>query len=383
MIDCFLDGGNNMNVKIGVKIRALRRKADVTQEKFAEYLGVTPQAVSRWESEAGYPDIEILPAIANFFNVTIDELMCFDVAKNQDRIDEIYEQVNKKWNKGLIPEVLEILRNAVQEFPNNYGLLHTLGYVITLGDKSETEEEKQKNLREAISIYERILSDCLEDSVRYGVMQKLAYAYDDLGEKNKAIETAKKLPSVNCTSNVALAGIYKGEDLFERVINNILSFADILARDLTILGYRKYDDDLNKKIDMYKKAIGVFELIYENGDYGFYNCRLAEFYMDLAKSYIMLDDIDNIDNIENTLDCLEKSVKYAVVYDTAEEFTHTSVIFEGRKYDPVQSSKNYAYNDCYRLLHDFGLTGERFDAIKENARYKAVVEEFEKYAKTS
>ena len=52
-------------IKIGKNIKKLREKKSITQEKLA--LGVTPQAISRWESETGYPDIELLPMIADFF----------------------------------------------------------------------------------------------------------------------------------------------------------------------------------------------------------------------------------------------------------------------------------------------------------------------------
>jgi len=78
-----------MVIKIGEKIKELRKKSDITQERFAEYLGVTAQAVSKWEVESGYPDIELLPSIANFFDVTIDELMGFDISKKQQKIDSI------------------------------------------------------------------------------------------------------------------------------------------------------------------------------------------------------------------------------------------------------------------------------------------------------
>lgn len=61
-----------MNIKIGAKIKSLRKRDGVTQEKLADALGVTAQAVSKWESEIGYPDLEYLTPIANFFNITID-----------------------------------------------------------------------------------------------------------------------------------------------------------------------------------------------------------------------------------------------------------------------------------------------------------------------
>lgn len=55
-----------MNVKIGEKIKTLRNRDNVTQEKLADALGLTSQAVSRWESGSGYPDIEYIIPIANF-----------------------------------------------------------------------------------------------------------------------------------------------------------------------------------------------------------------------------------------------------------------------------------------------------------------------------
>jgi len=63
-----------MNVKIGIKIKELRKRDNITQELLAEVLGVTNQAISKWESESGYPDIECISSIADFFNVTIDYL---------------------------------------------------------------------------------------------------------------------------------------------------------------------------------------------------------------------------------------------------------------------------------------------------------------------
>ncbi|MCL2774869.1 MAG: helix-turn-helix domain-containing protein, partial [Oscillospiraceae bacterium] len=63
-----------MNIKIGTKLKELRKRDEITQEQLAEGLGVTNQAISKWESENGYPDIEYIPRIADFFNVAIDYL---------------------------------------------------------------------------------------------------------------------------------------------------------------------------------------------------------------------------------------------------------------------------------------------------------------------
>ena len=62
------------NLKIGEKIRAKRRERDLTQEELANILGVSKAAVSKWENEESYPDITLLPQIAQLFHITMDEL---------------------------------------------------------------------------------------------------------------------------------------------------------------------------------------------------------------------------------------------------------------------------------------------------------------------
>ncbi len=64
-----------MNIDIGNTVKKLREDRHVTQEQLATFLGVTPQAVSRWETSAVYPDIKMLPAITDYFSVTTDELL--------------------------------------------------------------------------------------------------------------------------------------------------------------------------------------------------------------------------------------------------------------------------------------------------------------------
>lgn len=67
-----------MQLKIGDKIKSLRKEKDITQEEFAEIIGVSNQSVSRWENNICYPDMELLPVIAVFFEITVDVLLGVD-----------------------------------------------------------------------------------------------------------------------------------------------------------------------------------------------------------------------------------------------------------------------------------------------------------------
>ena len=67
-------------MNLGNKIRELRKQRGVSQEVLAEYLGITFQAVSKWEIGAAMPDTVLIPAIASFFGVSTDELFDYNPA---------------------------------------------------------------------------------------------------------------------------------------------------------------------------------------------------------------------------------------------------------------------------------------------------------------
>ena len=67
-----------MNLYFAQNFKQLRRNAEMTQEEISVALGVSPQAVSRWETGATYPDIEMLPVIAEYFSVSLEELLGVD-----------------------------------------------------------------------------------------------------------------------------------------------------------------------------------------------------------------------------------------------------------------------------------------------------------------
>ena len=91
----------------------MRHRDGRTQEALAEALGVTSQAISRWESNGGYPDMEMIPSIANYFGVSIDELFGYDNVREK-RIDEIVERLTEmnNANNGIDINVDECIRMA-------------------------------------------------------------------------------------------------------------------------------------------------------------------------------------------------------------------------------------------------------------------------------
>ena len=64
-----------MDMTIGKRIALLRKEKGLTQEELATHMGVSPQAVSKWENDQTCPDISALPKLASLLGVTVDELL--------------------------------------------------------------------------------------------------------------------------------------------------------------------------------------------------------------------------------------------------------------------------------------------------------------------
>ena len=74
-------------MELGKKIKQLRFKASLTQEQLAESVGVSAQAVSKWENSVAMPDIALLPKLAEIFGVSIDDLFDLTVEQRLNRIE--------------------------------------------------------------------------------------------------------------------------------------------------------------------------------------------------------------------------------------------------------------------------------------------------------
>ena len=102
-----------MNIKLAETLKVLRKEKGITQRELALFLSVSPQSVSRWEKGSAYPDIEMLPEIAKYFSVTLDELMGIGdggVGKLKEELMSLRVNFDDSaYTKSRICEVLEKL----------------------------------------------------------------------------------------------------------------------------------------------------------------------------------------------------------------------------------------------------------------------------------
>lgn len=110
-----------MKLIIGENIRNFRKKNDLTQEVLADLLGVTYQSISRWENGTTYPDLELIPAIAEVLAVTVDELLGMPQIEKEKRAEEAFDELRRECIKRDYDadKIVNLLRDIRRNYLNS------------------------------------------------------------------------------------------------------------------------------------------------------------------------------------------------------------------------------------------------------------------------
>lgn len=229
-----------MNLKLGEKIKQLRLRDGRRQEDLATALCVSPQAISRWEANGGYPDMELIPAIANYFHVSIDSLFGYQNDR-EEKINGILEKADEmiKAERPLLgrdfptenlEKCVELLRDAAAEFPNEPRILiklgrslHMLGwnkkgakmnYDDKLGVHVEDVAYNTDNVywHEALQDYEKSLLCGVDEAQRDEAIIAITVLNRVMGNYDKAKEVANKQNSLGACKERLLASATGGEE---------------------------------------------------------------------------------------------------------------------------------------------------------------------------
>ncbi len=158
-----------MKLNISERIRKLRRDENLTQEALADVLGVSVQAVSRWETAATYPDIELLPVIAAHFGVSVDELLGVEKTAEDERLTEYRKQLDTLTDDE---QRLDLLREMNRAFPNNDSVLFDLNMNLVWRKENDCLDEQRRTAM-------LLLSRNIKQSWRDIVLSALIAAEDD------------------------------------------------------------------------------------------------------------------------------------------------------------------------------------------------------------
>ncbi len=367
-----------MTLYIGENLKKQRKLRELTQEQLADILGVSFQSVSKWERGEGYPDIELLPTIAEYFGITTDELMGMKEIRDNADVEKILEQQKENMSKGLIRENIELLAEAVKIHPNNYELLAQYAMNLAFLAVDNKDEEYRQNNRKAARIAERILAECTDTKIRNRVQAELCNYYQNSGEATKALEAADKLPSMYHGSELIKMNILKGEDLVRMTQWNIRHLMNVFCRCLQRLADMDGQNDTGytweQKIEIYRKAIAMFGIVFDKGDYNDCFHNLYFLHRDISIMAMRAGDFGL------ALENLEKAAEYAAEMDGLPDVKpHVSLLVNKLEYNSANNGRNFSDTTCKMLMKH--LPDSVFDGVRDDPRFKAVEKFLEEHIK--
>ena len=353
-------------MEIGKVIKQARLNKKITQEQLAEALGVTTQAVSKWETDSSYPDITLIPSIANYLDVSSDELLGIKLEERKRNIDDIIDKNNELISQRYLDDSLKLMKESLKKYPNDERLLNALTKCywarmqMTLG-KEELFDYRQELKKLIIENAHKTLEVAKDKEIIESATIYLIHTYPRLGEEGrlKALEIVNTLPGIDYSKELRLTNVLLGNDRKQRLQENVLLLLQKINRNFS---YRlaEYSDDIMQKINLFKKNIELIKIIVGDNLYWF-NIPCSNYSFTIAEYYAQLNDK------ENTLKYLNYSADYAcALCNSPDNGEYDSYWIQGVKYK-ISKIKNYEGN--YKVfdnpVFDFIRDTNEFNEVKK------------------
>ena len=338
-------------MELGSQIKKYRNRKGLTQEALAEYLNVTVSAVSQWESSRTMPDLSLIPPLCVVLGVTSDELLDIDLAKRDERIEEIVREARENPNESD-----DVYDDGLRQFPDSHKLMWW--WLMSTNDTDRI-----------VTLGEKLLAESTDDTMRPSVIFSLSHAYMKKGWEDKAHALAKTLPGLWYTSDVLSVQLKqrKGAAYVEESRSLRFALLTVLAEAMrygTIYADDGFFTDSELRT-VEEKVVALMEIFFEDGDVGFFHGALTDAHRRIARYSVRLGEP------EKAIEHLRLAAEHARKYDAAKEsgtFTHTSLLFRGMK--------NWsASGDAAAGLLEAMAEGD-FDFIRNHPEFREIEESF-------
>lgn len=308
----------------GQIIKKLRRDADMTQERLAELLSISPQAVSRWEIDAAMPDVSLLPPLANLFNVTTDYLLGVDIAKRNERINrlwlEICEVGSNVINEEFYLKMLEKARNALKLYPDSEKLKNELASTLRcLLRYCEKDSDRFRAYADEMkAVCESIIAGSHDQNERLEAISCLCLTAKDTGNIKRAKELCGTLPKLYYSRESMRSMVLEGDEFEDSMRDYIATLSahingafDELAKGKTPEIMRSY----------YQKERDIRKILYDDDDY------VKSAFWDWDREYYWALEFAKIGDNDDAFECLENSLR-KYIYGAEHGYTDISELHD-------------------------------------------------------
>ena len=183
-------------MNIAKNLRRLRMDMGITQEELAQQLNVTAQAVSNWERDECYPDITMLPGLANYFQVTVDELL--GIQEIRGKLWGVYAQANELQVARKYAEAIAVYDEALKQFPTDMGINAA---------RAEARAMAGDGIDDAIAAQEQLIASAVNEKRKASASAALCYLYRERGMDEKAMILAQGRPHLRESRELLVASL--------------------------------------------------------------------------------------------------------------------------------------------------------------------------------
>ena len=338
---------------IGLRIKQLRKKKDLTQEKLAEYLGVSFQAVSKWETGVASPDLSMVVPLARLLEVSTDELLGLIDTVEDPRERELRTAYNETWKTGDIEKRYDVSKLAVKEYPGNFEYLYWLADSETyyaIHCYARGSDDQIRHLENSVRHFEMVIEDSPDADIRDLALSGIVWALSDLSRREEALKYAKQHPNCDELLRCCLQGDAWEEHHQKMIMKKLV---DLVME----LEYGR------RSLKAVQAAEQIIKVVIDDENYlGFYDALMHN-YIWQAECYTRER------RYEEAIESLRKSYGYAVlheeVFDRAKTapIPYTSSILNRISYDASTIFKS----GTTTLVEDFKeyLSWKQFDALRD------------------
>lgn len=347
-----------MEIMFDKCLKDLLSKHKKTQHELAEHLSISTQAVSKWCRGENLPDIALLPKIASFLDVSVDELLGVGEIRKQEKIQEYRERSYELSRKGLVVENIELWHEAYNEFPNDMTVNEGLMYALYGADDD-------KYCDEALALGERILLESADEKQRSSAIQILCFIHDKRGNKEKAKEYAQMASYIHMSREVLLSHISEGKEGAEQNLQLLLDGLDIIERAEYKLCQNSDDE---RCLQLYEFYLKLLELYFDDGFYGLYALGAIQRHKLLARLYLFCRNDE-----QKVFEHLKAAVKYVKQYEgLSAPYVYTSTLLNGYKSHLVVLT-NCTETQSELLIHF--MNGSDFDSVRDKEWFSSIERE--------
>lgn len=240
-----------MDTRIGSRIKEFRKKSGLTQEQLAESIGISFQAISKWENNISLPDVSLVPKLAQIFGVTTDEIFAYNLEEIEKEIER-YAYESYKLRESDPEKGREILEEGLRKYPENDILLNNLLYCMN------HKINPDKTIKVAGKLIDS--TNCID--VKYDALRFLAYAFDAKGDKESAIAALEQIPELYFTKLSEMAFIATGKQKYDAAEKQKwISFETMLQMMAKLVECYKEEGNFSKANEEANNAINLIDAL--------------------------------------------------------------------------------------------------------------------------